>query len=76
MSDFYNSRLKLSDVVGKQVVEVVGYISNEFGDHTFIISAVKFKDGTFETCGGEHDAPYVECDVPERFVEKEEEEES
>jgi len=76
VSDFYDECLKLSDVVGKRVVDVIGYISSAFGDPTFKVVAVKFEDGTYASCGGEHDFPYVECDVPERFIEKEDEVES
>ncbi len=71
MSDFYDECLKLSDVAGKRVVDVVGYISTEFGDHTFKVCGVKFDDGTYVSCGGEHDFPYVEIEVPERFHLKE-----
>ncbi len=73
MSDHFDKLLKLSDVLNKRVADVVGYISNEFDEPTFKVVAVKFKDGSYETCGGGHDFPYVKCDVPERFVEKDEE---
>lgn len=72
MSDFYDECLKLSDVTGRKVDDIIGYVSNEFGHPTFKVVAVKFADGTYESCGGEHDFPYVECEVPERFHEKDE----
>jgi len=76
MKDFYEKCVKLSDVVGKKVVDVVGHISNDFGEPTFQIFAVKFDDGTYESCGGEHDYPYVEYVVPERFIKKDDAEET
>jgi hypothetical protein len=75
MSDYcyWDECKKLTDVVGKKVVDVVGRVSTEFGGLTFKILAVKFDDGSYEPCGGEHDFPYVEVVVPERFHPKEDE---
>jgi hypothetical protein len=73
MGDYWDESLKLSEIVGKKVVDVVGRVSTSYGDPTFKILAVKFDDGSYESCGGEHDFPYVEVEVPERFHPKEDE---
>lgn len=54
----------LSAFVGKQVVDVRGYLSNVSSDPAFKLTAIVFDDGTVLDVGGEHDFPYIEDDLP------------
>ena len=51
--------ISLNEVTGKKVVDVYGYVSNEFGDATFKITRLQLDDGTCLDVEGEHDFP---CD--------------
>ena len=58
--------LSLAKIMGKEVVDIVGYISTEFGDPVFKIGYVAFKDGSTTYAEGEHDMKrakvlYFEC---------------
>jgi hypothetical protein len=59
--------VSLSEMVGKRVVDIKGYISYEFGDPTFKMITIEYDDGSEDICEGEHDFPYVVVDVPERY---------
>lgn len=49
----------LCKILGKEIKEVRGYISNEFDDPTFKMTKIEFTDGTLLGCEGEHDYPYL-----------------
>jgi hypothetical protein len=59
--------ISLNEVTGKKVVDVYGYVSNEFGDATFKITRLQLDDGTCLDVEGEHDFPYIaeELNLPE-----------
>lgn len=50
--------ISLSLLMG-QVVDVLGFITNEFGDPTFQISRILLADGKCLYAEGEHDCPYL-----------------
>lgn len=58
-----DKQVSLVKLSGKKVVDITGYISNEFGHPSFLISQIVFEDGSHEFVGGEHDFPYIEGDV-------------
>lgn len=66
------SDVKLSEVAGCKVVDVIGHISTEFGDPVFHITKIQFEDGSHKWCDGEHDFPYLALAIPDRFLPKEE----
>ena len=51
-------RISLSKLFGKPL-DVVGYISKEFGEPTFKMTQIQFADGTLLWCEGEHDMAYL-----------------
>lgn len=53
------SHIDLAKLVGKEIANISGYITTEFGDPTFQLSRIIFTDGTFLWVEGEHDLPYV-----------------
>jgi len=55
-SDYLLSYVK---ICGKKIKDIVGYVSNEFGDPTFKICRIIFEDGTTQEVEGEHDFPYI-----------------
>ena len=55
-STYHLSLLKL---VGKEVSDIRGHISGEFGGPTFVLTEILFTDGTSMGVEGEHDHPYV-----------------
>jgi hypothetical protein len=53
----------LSKLVGKKVIDVVGYPSDPFGDAPlFKIVEIVFEDKTTISVEGEHDVPYLPAD--------------
>jgi len=52
--------VSLTKLVGDDIADVMGYVTYEFGDATFKLSQVVFKDGTTVWVGGEHDCAYLE----------------
>lgn len=50
--------ISLSKLFNNQVKDILGYISTEFGDPTFVLSKVIFEDGNIWV-EGEHDLPYL-----------------
>lgn len=52
-------RISLRKLVGVPIVDIVGYITDEFGDATFKMCGVVFENGTRLVCEGEHDLPYL-----------------
>ena len=50
---------KLSELLGKRVTEIEGYLSSEFGDPVFKIVQIVFEDGSKLWAEGEHDMPYI-----------------
>jgi len=55
--------LSLTQLSKKQVIDVAGYLTNEFGDVSFKLTRVILSDGTSAHCEGEHDLPYLD-EVP------------
>lgn len=55
--------LSLLKLVGKQVKDVQGYISREFGHPVFKLTRIVFEDDTYVYAEGEHDCAYV-TDLP------------
>jgi hypothetical protein len=51
--------ISLPKLLGKQVKDIKGYITKEFGDPVFQLTWIVFNDGTEVNCEGEHDLPYV-----------------
>jgi len=51
--------ISLAKLTGKQIVDVRGYLSCEFGDVTFKLTELVFADGTAMGIEGEHDFPYL-----------------
>ncbi len=51
--------ISLSKILGKNIVDVWGYITKEFGEPTFQMTKVKLEDGGYLDCEGEHDMPYL-----------------
>ena len=60
--------LSLTKLTGKKIKDVVGYVSNEFGDPTFKLSHIVMEDDKPLFIEGEHDFPYV-CGVDEKILE-------
>lgn len=56
--------MKLSDILGKRIVDADGYVTNEFGDDVLVfkISHLVLDTGATVSCGGEHDLPYAHVD--------------
>lgn len=56
--------LSLSSIIGKKIVDVQGYISQQFGDDTpvFNVCNITLSDGTKLSVEGEHDIAYVPYD--------------
>jgi len=54
-----NVSISLSKLVGKEIADVEGYITTEFGDYTFKCSWLRFKDGSELWFEGEHDMAYL-----------------
>ena len=54
----------LTKLTGKQIKEVKGYLSMEFGETTFKITKVVLADDTEIQVEGEHDFPYLACYEP------------
>lgn len=44
---------------GKEIKDIVGYISNPYGVILFNLSHVQFTDGTYMWFEGEHDVAYL-----------------
>lgn len=64
-ADKYGTQhLSISSMMGKKVVDLVGYISQEYGFDApvFNVSAVVFEDGTRQHLQGEHDIVYFPAD--------------
>jgi len=51
--------LDLSEVAGKSIANVYGYVSGEFGDPTFKLTRIEMSDGKIYDVEGEHDMPYL-----------------
>lgn len=54
-----NFEVGLTKVMGCNIKEVHGYVSNEFDEPTFKLTKIELMDGTNITCEGEHDCPYL-----------------
>jgi len=55
-SDYLISLVKL---IGKQIKDIEGSLTSEFGGATCELHSVVFKDGTKLSVEGEHDCPYL-----------------
>lgn len=51
--------ISLSKLIGKTVSDIHGYLSMETGEVCFLITSVRFSDGTGMGVEGEHDFPYL-----------------
>lgn len=53
--------MKLSELAGKKVMDIDGYVTSEFGHDilVFKISKVVFEDGSTVWAEGEHDIAYL-----------------
>ena len=51
--------ISLTKLMGSPVADVIGYISAEFGDPCFKMTAVVLADGRKFYTEGEHDLPYL-----------------
>ncbi len=49
----------LSELYGKKVIDLEGYVSNEFGDSAFKLTRCVFEDGSTFDIEGEHDFPFI-----------------
>jgi len=52
-------RISLSKLIGKEVQDIVGYLSQEFGEVLFKLTKVVLADGSEMGVEGEHDFPYL-----------------
>ena len=68
-SEHHSGYLSLAKVKGESIVDVIGYICNEFGEPTFRLCRIIFGDGSEIYCEGEHDMPYV-TDLDQALLEK------
>ena len=51
--------LSLNKISGKKIKDIYGYVSNEFGEPSFVISGIIFEDNSTIGVEGEHDYPYL-----------------
>lgn len=51
--------ISLCDLIGKEIKDIQGYLTNEFGEPVFRVSTLIFEDGTSMMFEGEHDCPYL-----------------
>ncbi len=51
--------LSLTRMLEQPVVDVLGYISNEFGEPTFKLTRLVLENGVSVRVEGEHDFPYL-----------------
>jgi hypothetical protein len=51
--------ISLAKLTGKQIKDIRGYISNEWGSSFFKVSKVVFEDDSVLFMEGEHDMPYL-----------------
>lgn len=49
----------MSKLCGREIADVEGRFTAEFGDVTFKLLRIVFTDGSWLCCEGEHDLPYV-----------------
>lgn len=61
MSQLKDYEQSLSEVLGKRIADIAGYVSDEYGEDTLVfkVSRVIFSDGSSEYVQGEHDMPYI-----------------
>jgi hypothetical protein len=55
----YDHEKDLAAILGSPVKHVCGYVSREFGDHTFKLTRLILEDGRSMYIAGEHDFPYM-----------------
>ncbi len=60
-----NYLISLKKLLALDVVDIHGYIANEFGEPTFKPVKILFSDGSTIDVEGEHDFPYLCTDNPE-----------
>lgn len=46
---------------GRTIKDIIGYMSNEWGEAHIIPTQIIFEDGSMAFIGGEHDHPYFEA---------------
>jgi hypothetical protein len=59
LADGSTYEISLKKLSGLEVVDVLGYISNEFGQPTFKLTNVVLSNGCRIGVEGEHDFPYL-----------------
>jgi hypothetical protein len=59
IADTSNFETSLTKLLGKNIVDIKGYFTSEFGDSTFKATALVLEDGTEMGFEGEHDLPYI-----------------
>lgn len=65
-----NGNISLLKVLGeRKVKDIEGYISTEFGDHTFKLTALVLDNDKKMWFEGEHDFPYI-TDTDDELLEK------
>lgn len=52
-------KISLSKLIGKQIADIHGYLTREFGQVNFKVTHIVFTDGSEMGVEGEHDFPYV-----------------
>jgi len=51
--------ISLSKLTGLEIADVLGYVTNEFGEPSLKVCMIKFTDGSYCGVEGEHDFPYL-----------------
>lgn len=51
--------LSYTEISGKKIKDITGYMTTEFGEPTFKLCHVEFDDGTEQGVEGVHDLPYL-----------------
>lgn len=51
--------IALTELTGLKIKEIIGYISNEFGEPCFKLTKLIFENDKMAWIAGEHDSPYI-----------------
>jgi hypothetical protein len=51
--------VSLTDNVGRNIKDIYGYFSDDFGDPVFQLTRIEFVTGETMDVEGEHDCPYL-----------------
>ena len=58
----YTNYVSLKTLVGKEIRDVMGYLSAGYGEPVFQMTKIIFQDDTYLSCEGEHDFAYLPPD--------------